>query len=63
MRRLRPPEKAQEVKLEWLKDRSVYRVRRSDWSPDQFNVVEWDRFEQIQSVCKEFYIPFEEIGE
>ena len=53
--------KEQSVKIEWLKDRSVYRVRRSDWVPDQFNVVEWNRFEQIQSVCKEFYIPFEEI--
>lgn len=49
------------IKIEWLKDCSVYRVRRTDWPHDSFEVVEWREFAQIESVCKKFTIPFEEI--
>lgn len=46
----------------WSKDRSVYRVRRSDWPNDSFEIIEWPELSSVKNVCKLLGIPFVEEG-
>jgi len=38
----------------------VYRVWRSDWFSDQFELVITPEFKEIEKVCRRFSIPFTE---
>lgn len=48
------------MKLYYVKDRSMYRIGRSDWPSDAFNVVDYATFLKVQEVCKLMSIVFED---
>ena len=44
-------------------DSKHYRVWRSDWAPDQFQIVDFEQMDQIISVCKILSIPYDIISD
>ncbi len=48
------------LKILYMKDRSVYRVWRNDWPSDMFETIEWQQFSQIEKFCALFSISLEE---
>lgn len=52
--------KPESLRLWWIADRDLFRIWRSDWHGDQFEVVDTDEFDATQRVAKMFSIPMQE---
>lgn len=46
------------LEVHWRRDRDVYRVWRSDWVGDQFEVVGLEMFSMMRATCERLSIPF-----
>lgn len=46
--------------FKWCKDRGLYRVWRTNWAGDMFEVMEWFEFNALEQFAKQFAISFEE---
>lgn len=60
----KPKVESKPVAIEYLPNEYPtvnWRVRRSDWWPDQFEIVTNEKLEQIKSFCTMFGIPMHNI--
>lgn len=47
-------------KIQWIADGARYRVWRTDWYHDQFELMTLAEWASVKWVCEKFNIPFEE---
>jgi len=46
--------------VHWREDRGQYRFWRSDWGPDEFQVVDYSALKTVAVACELLGIPFRE---